>query len=452
MKQLNLKEKLSTGTNKAFRSPVYTVRTNKVQTLLIYLFQSSLGRALAVLGQAVLLYNIAFEIWQKFQSITPIIVSLAICWYLVLYTYSRNLDTANYYNILFVPGKSGSYSEALGYQFADFGYDDPDWELGHLGTCFYQREKGASEEEPATRLVAVRKDWNGPDSQIYQRAEEPAQIKQLTHYWHHKFNCVLGSWSLVLGSFSILLCLTHTFNFNVANLAQVELVLSLLVIMLVNYQKWFGKTNYFGPQALKQEKSELFYLTDEEKNLAYHTTSRIRAERAMVFKSAKLYQITLKFSLVIMIFMLVSSAGAIATMKADLYPGLGFIVATLIAIWRAYLIKNNPNNLIKEPKIVQNLIEEDDELKAWHFRKPDTDTKEHHIKISPRFKQVMKILGLIIIVLMMTAFISGNLQLFLANSLVQTVLLTSLQFAGLLIMQVILLAVALIKWLSKYAA
>lgn len=53
MKQLNLKEKLYAGTNKAFRSPVYTVRTNKVQTLLIYLFQSSLGRALAVLGQAV---------------------------------------------------------------------------------------------------------------------------------------------------------------------------------------------------------------------------------------------------------------------------------------------------------------------------------------------------------------------------------------------------------------
>ena len=100
---------------------------------------------------------------------------------------------------------------------------------------------------------------------------------------------------------------------------------------------------------------------------------------------------------------------------------------------------------------MQNLIEEDDELKAWHFRKPDTD--EHHsIKISPRFKQVMKILGLIMVVLIMIAFISGNLQLFLANSLVQTVLLTSLQFAGLLIMQVILLAIALMKWLSKYAA
>lgn len=451
MKQLNLKEKLSAGTNKAFRSPVYTVRTNNVQTFLICLFQSSLGRALAILGQAVLLYNIVFEIWQKFQSITPIIVSLAICWYLVLYTYSRNLDTTNYYNILFIPGKSGSYSEALGYQFADFAYDDPDWELGHLGTCFYQREKGTSDEEPATRLVAVRKEWNGPDSQIYQRVEEPAQIKQLTHYWHHKFNCVLGSWSLVLGSFSILLGLTHTFNFNVANLAQVELVLSLLVIMLVNYQKWFGKTNYFGPQALKQEKSELFYLTDEEKNLAYHTTSRIRAERSMVFKSAKLYQIMLKFSLVVIILMLISSAGAIIAMNVNLYPGLGLIVAILMAIGHVYLIKNNPNNLIKEPKIVQNLIEEDDELKAWHFSKPDTN-EHQNLKMSPRCKQVIKILGLIMIVLMMTAFISGNLQLFLANNLVQTVLLTSLQFAGLLVLQVILLAMVLMKWLSKYAA
>lgn len=48
MKQLKLKEKLSTATNRAFRSPVYTVRTNKVQTLLICLFQSSLGYALAL--------------------------------------------------------------------------------------------------------------------------------------------------------------------------------------------------------------------------------------------------------------------------------------------------------------------------------------------------------------------------------------------------------------------
>lgn len=445
MKQLKLKEKLSTATNRAFRSPVYTVRTNKVQTLLICLFQSSLGRALAVLGQAVLLYNIAFEIWQKFQALTPIIVSLAICWYLVLYTYSRNLDTTNYYNILFVPGKSGSYSEALGYQFADFKYDDPDCELGHLGTCFYQREKNASDIEPATRLVAVRKDWQGPDSQIYHRAEEPEQIKQLTHYWHQKFNRVLGCWSLVLGSFSLLLGLSHTFNFKIANLTQAELVLSLLVIILVNYQKWFGKTNYFGPQALKQEKSPLFYLTAKERNLAYHTTSRIRAERAREFKSAKLYQIALKFSLVLMILMLVSSAGAIITMNAELYPGLGLMVATLIAIGRAYLIKNSPNNLTKEPKIVQNLIEEDDELKAWHFNKPDANAHKN-IKMSPRFKQVIKILGLITMMLIMTAFISGNLQLFLANNLVQTVLLTSLQFAGLLVLQVILLAIVAGKY------
>lgn len=451
MKRLNLKEKLSAGTNQAFRSPVYTVRTNKVQTLLICLLQSSLGRALAILGQAVLLYNIVFEIWQKFQSVTPIIVSLAICWYLVLYTYSRNLDTTNYYNILFVPGKSGSYSEALGYQFADFGYDDPDWELGHLGTCFYQREQGISDEEPATRLVAVRKDWNGPDSQIYQRVEKPAQIKQLTNYWHRKFNVTLGSWSLILGSFSILLGLAKTLNFNVANLAQVELILSLLVIVLVNYQKWFGKTNYFGPQALKQEKTELFYLNDEEKNLAYHTTSRIQAERAMVFKSAKLYQATLKISLVVLILAFISSAWAIATMNVNLYPGLGLIVATLIAIWRTYLIKNDPQALTKEPKIVQNLIEEDDELKEWHFRKPDAD-EQKVTKTHPRVKKFMKVLGLIAIVLIMTAFVSGNLQLFLANSLVQTVLLTSLQFAGLIIVQLILLTIVLMKWMSKHAA
>ena len=445
MKQLKLKEKLSAGTNRAFRSPVYTVRTNKVQTLLICLLQSSLGRALAVLGEAVLLYNIAFEIWQKFQALTPTIVSLAICWYLVLYTYSRNLDTTNYYNILFVPGKSGSYSEALGYQFADFKYDDPDCELGHLGTCFYQREKNASDDEPATRLVAVRKDWQGPDSQIYHRVEKPEQIKQLTHYWHQKFNCVLGSWSLVLGCFSVLLGLTHALNFKLANVAQVELALSLLVIVLVNYQKWFGKTNYFGPQALKQEKSQLFYLTDKERNLAYHTTNRIRAERALEFKSAKLYQTMLKLSLVLLILALISSAEAIITMNAELYPGLGLMVAMLIAMGRAYLIKNNPNNLTEEPKMVQNLIAEDDELKAWHFRKPDADVHKN-IKMSPRFKQVVKILGLMMIVLIIAAFISGNLQLFLANNLVQTVLLTSLQFAGLIILQAILLVMVTGKY------
>lgn len=50
------------------------------------------------------------------------------------------------------------------------------------------------------------------------------------------------------------------------------------------------------------------------------------------------------------------------------------------------------------------------------------------------------------IVLIIAAFISGNLQLFLANNLVQTVLLTSLQFAGLIILQAILLVMVTGKY------